>query len=252
MRSRPLFMLSLVLALSLPIYVWGILYPIADLPLGLPGSVIMIVAPAVAATALVYWEARGPGIVALWNVFDINRIKTFGWGAVALLTMPAAALASLAVMILAALPLPATLNFSVDEIAIAFTLYFAGAILEEVGWTAYATEPLQQRFGVLNAAVIIGAVWAVWHIVPWAIIQSHSASWLIGQTVLTVLMRIVMGHIYAEGGKSLFLATLFHAMINTSYSAFPNAGSHYDPVVLSIVLAAGMIAAAVLRWAFYR
>ena len=43
--------------------------------------------------------------------------------------------------------------------------------------------------------------------------------------------------IYANGGRSLFLAVLFHAMINTSYNLFPNAGSPYNP---------GVVAAAVL------
>jgi membrane protease YdiL (CAAX protease family) len=228
------------------------LHPIAGLPLGLPGTAVMIVVPALTATIMRYWEEGTPGILALWHVFDIDRVRSIRWGAIALLTMPAATLSSFVLMKLAGFPLPTPLSISVSEIAVAFILYFLGAILEEVGWTGYATEPLQQRFGVSNAGFVIGTVWAVWHIVPWAIIQGHPASWLIGQTVLTVLMRIVMGHIYAEGGKSLFLATLFHATINTSYSAFPNAGSHYDPLVLSIVLAAAMIAVAMLRRASYR
>lgn len=251
-RSHPLLMLALVLVLSLPIYVWGVLYPIAGLPLGLPGTVIMIVMPAFTATMMRYWEAGTPAIVDLWHVFDIDRIKSLRWGATAILTMPVTTACSLAVMQFADIALPATLTFASGEIAIAFALYFFGAVLEEIGWTSYATEPLQQRFGVLNTGLIIGVVWAVWHIVPWAIIQSHSPPWLIGQIVLTVLMRIVMGHIHASGGKSLLLATLFHATINTSYSAFPNAGSHYDPVVLSIVLAAGMTAMAVMRRVGYR
>jgi hypothetical protein len=51
-------------------------------------------------------------------------------------------------------------------------------------------------------------------------------------------MRIVMGWIYAYGGRSLFLATVFHAMINTSFMLFPNNGSHYDPPVVAAVLIA--------------
>jgi hypothetical protein len=50
-------------------------------------------------------------------------------------------------------------------------------------------------------------------------------------------MRMVMGWIYAFGGQSLFLADVFHAMINTSLRLFPNDVSHYDPPVTVAVLA---------------
>jgi hypothetical protein len=43
--------------------------------------------------------------------------------------------------------------------------------------------------------------------------------------------------IIARGGQSLFLAVVFHAMINVSYSLFPNQGSHYDPRVVASMLA---------------
>jgi hypothetical protein len=49
-------------------------------------------------------------------------------------------------------------------------------------------------------------------------------------------MRVVMGWIYAYGGRSLFLATVFHAMINTSFTLFPNGGSHYNPSVTAAAL----------------
>jgi membrane protease YdiL (CAAX protease family) len=41
-----------------------------------------------------------------------------------------------------------------------FASFFLGAILEEIGWTGYATGPLQERYGVFRAGLIIGAVWA--------------------------------------------------------------------------------------------
>jgi len=50
-------------------------------------------------------------------------------------------------------------------------------------------------------------------------------------------MRLVMGWMYAFGGRSLFLAVVFHAMINTSLRLFPNDGSHYDPPVTAAILA---------------
>ncbi len=105
-----------------------------------------------------------------------------------------------------------------------------------MGWTGCATEPLQAKYGILGAGLIIGAVWALWHLVPW-LSQGHALSWVMGQTLTDLIARTIMGWICAFGGRSLFLAIAFHATINTSYSLFPNGGTYYDPFVIAAVLA---------------
>jgi membrane protease YdiL (CAAX protease family) len=150
--------------------------------------------------------------------------------------MPAAMLISYALMRVLGLPLPAVVTVHFAETPVLFAVFFFGAIFEEIGWTGYATEPLQERYGVFAAGLMIGAVWALWHIVPWWIVLGHSLAWVAGQSLATVAMRLVMGWIYAYGGRSLCLAIAFHAMINTSFLLFPNNGSHYDPSVVAAVV----------------
>ncbi len=243
MTPRPLAMLAWTLLLSMPIYVWGIFNPIHGLPYGLPGTVVMIVVPALVASAMILRDAGSAALASTWaRIFDVDRIAGYRWLALALLTMPAATVGTYYLMRALDLPLPVNPVVEAGALPFAFAAYVAGAAIEEVGWTGYCTEPLQARYGVLGSGLIIGAVWAIWHIVPWYIIQGHAADWVIGQSLLTVLMRVVMVYLYVHGGKSLFLATLFHATINVSYSLFPNDGSHYDPVVLFVVLAAAVLA----------
>lgn len=252
MTPRPLFALALILILSVPIYVWGIWYPLDVLPFDLPGSAVMVVIPALVASVLIYREKGMAAVAALWRrIFDVDRIRNVSWAMAALLTMPAAATAAYVAMRALHLPLPDQPSVDIALIPTALLFYFAGVALEEVGWTGYCTEPLQQRFGILIAGAIIGGVWAIWHLVPWIVIKGHTLYWTAGETALTVLMRIVMGYIYAHGGKSLFLATLFHATINVSFSLFPNAGSHYDPAILAAVLAAGMVTFASMNRALH-
>jgi uncharacterized protein len=50
----------------------------------------------------------------------------------------------------------------------------AGAIAEELGWSGYLIDPLQEHWGALPAAIVVGIVWAVWHIIP--LIQAHRAA----------------------------------------------------------------------------
>src|SRR6266508_4358102 len=45
-----------------------------------------------------------------------------------------------------------------------FTSYLVNPIGEETGWTGFALPYLQRRFSPLLSAIILGAVWAVWHL----------------------------------------------------------------------------------------
>lgn len=55
--------------------------------------------------------------------------------------------------------------------------------------------------------------------------------------LLNVLMRIAMIYAYLYGGKSLFAALAFHAMINVSTGIFPNYGSHMNTWIFSVWMA---------------
>jgi membrane protease YdiL (CAAX protease family) len=127
------------------------------------------------------------------------------------------------------LPLPAVLKFTPAAAPGLFANFFMAAIPEEIGWTGYANEPLQKRYGVFGAGLIIGAFWALWHVAMWWIgdgwvAQNHVLA-VAGQAVSVVLFRVAMGWVYAYGGRSLFLAIVTHAMYNTCWKLFPNDGS---------------------------
>ena len=235
-EAHPFRFFGWVLLLSIPFYVWGVLWPIA-LPLGLPVSAAMIIAPALMATVMTWREQGRRAAAELWRrVGDVGRATSASWTLVAFLFMPVAMLISYGLMRVLGLPLPATVTVAFDQVPVLFAAFFFGAIFEEIGWTGYATEPLQERYGVFAAGLMIGAVWALWHIVPWWIMPGHSIAWVAGQALATVVMRIVMGWLYAYGGRSLCLAIAFHAMIDMSFALFPNNGSHYDPPVVAAVL----------------
>lgn len=41
-----------------------------------------------------------------------------------------------------------------------------GGLLEEIGWTGFATPILRSRFNVFKTGLITGVLWALWHILP--------------------------------------------------------------------------------------
>lgn len=57
--------------------------------------------------------------------------------------------------------------------------------------------------------------------------------------------------LYNGSGRQLPAAVLFHTMINVTYVLFPVGGSHYDPAVTGIIVAA-FVAAMLVYWGWKR
>ena len=210
-----------VLVLSVPFYVVGHFWPM-QLPFGLPITSLMILVPAGVATVM------ASDRTALWQgLFDLGRVH---WAIVvaALLLLPAVLAVARLWAGTAVLPLPW------GDLPLMLLLYVPGAALEEVGWTGYLTPRLQPHLGVVGAGVAIGIVWALWHVVPLS--AAHPAGWVMGQAAATVVLRVLMGKLYAGAGQSLALATLFHATINIAYSFAPNEGAGFEPARQAILL----------------
>lgn len=115
-------------------------------------------------------------------------------------------------------------------------MYFIAATAEELGWSGYAIDPMQNRWGALKASVILGVVWQIWHII--GDVQAHNtATWIVWHSLYSVGLRILIVWVYNNTGKSVFAAILVHTTDNVSWSLFPNYGSHYDPFIAFIITA---------------
>lgn len=104
-------------------------------------------------------------------------------------------------------------------------------IWEEGGWSGYAVPNLQKRFGALRTALILGPLWALWHLpaffVPGQIFdQKVGAITMIVQMVLmiivAILTRIFMTWVFNNTKGSILIAILLHASLDAS-----NSGSAY-------------------------
>lgn len=216
-----------VFAVSLPLWVLGGLTSARLMP-GLTLSALMFICTAL--IACVYSaNTGGTGAVRrlLARSFDVRRIGSPVWLLPSLLLMPGVLAASYAIMQLAKLPLPVpVVPWSLAPALL--LLFFLAAIGEELAWSATVLEPLQSRFGALPAALIIGVIWAAWHVIP--LTQAHqSMSWILGQCLSTIAFRVVLVWLYNNTGRSVFAVSVCHATFNLAWQLFPNRGSHYDP-----------------------
>jgi membrane protease YdiL (CAAX protease family) len=241
-RSPAAFFL-LVFALSVPLWWVGSLAPIQLLP-GLPLSAITVLCPLIASLILVAFERGFSAVTAhLRRALDFRVIRKKIWYAPILLLMPATAALAYVAMRVLDLPLPSP-ALSISLLPALFLLFFLSGMAEELGWSGYALDPLQNRWGALLASLVIGLVWAAWHIVP--LLQvGRAPAWIAWWTIATVATRVLHTWLYNNTGKSVFGAALFHAMSNVSWQMFPNQGSHYDPRITGIILAIVAICVAI-------
>jgi hypothetical protein len=171
-------------------------------------------------------------IALLKRSFDCARIRAKVWYAPIVLLMPAATLLTYGLMRLLAVPLPAP-RFTLLATLVMFAAFFVAALGEELGWSGYAIDPLQARWNALEAALVLGLVWAAWHWVP--LLQAHrSPSWIAWWSLYTVGLRVLTVWLYNNAGKSVFAAALFHAFTNVSGITFSD---YYDPRITGLIVA---------------
>lgn len=232
----------LLFALSIPFWLLGF-WSRTPVFAQIPVSALQAACPLLAAVLLAGLRAGRGGVRMLFNrVFAFRFGRFWIWYLLALLTMPVVMLLSYAAMRMLGRPLPEP-AFSFGSALAAFLVFIFAALAEEAGWMGYAVDPLLKRTSPLAASLILGAVWAVWHVIPYAQ-AGRSAAWIFWQCVFTIFARVLIVWLYMGSGRQVPVAVLFHAMINVTYVLFPVDGSHYDPAVTSVILAA--LVAAVL------
>jgi membrane protease YdiL (CAAX protease family) len=225
----------LVFVLSLPLYLLGAFPAVQILP-GIPLSGLSFLCPVIAAAILAHRENGRSGVKDLLKrSFDFGRIKEKIWYLPLILLMPLIMVLSYGVTRAIGTPIP-TPQFTVVKTLGLLIGFFFGALCEELGWSGYAIDPLQDRFGAFKAALLIGVVWAVWHFIP-LLEARRSLSFIAWWTLGTVAIRITMVWLYNNTGGSVFVAAVYHVMVNLTWQLYPINGSYYDPRVTSPIMA---------------
>jgi membrane protease YdiL (CAAX protease family) len=190
--------------------------------------------------ALVLLGAYTPSLVAVWLTARaegaagvgalLGRILHWqvgvGWyvfavGYVAAIKLTAAAIHRL---IEGAWPAFGTDPWYLVPLAIAFSTPFQAG--EEVGWRGYALPRLTERFGLPLASVLLGIVWAVWHLPQFFIVEADTYGQSFPVFVIQVTaLSVAMAWLYARTNGSLLLVMLMHSAVNNSKDIVPSAVS---------------------------
>ncbi len=234
--SSPWMFFLLLLVLSLPFYALGVAGDRLPIATFLPVNALMTFLPMLAALILVYRQSGVEGAKTfLSRALDYRRVKGVGWVLAALLLMPMVFLLAYGVLRLEGRSLPDLELFPIIKIAGFAFMFFVGAIGEELGWQGYAYARLKNGRSALAAALIIGVVWALWHVIPF-LEMGRSVEWTLWQCLGAIALRVIIVWLFENAGQSVFIAVLFHMTINMPWGVFTTFEAYFDPFVLLVIL----------------
>jgi membrane protease YdiL (CAAX protease family) len=93
---------------------------------------------------------------------------------------------------------------------------------EELGWRGFMLPALAERIGLASASLLVGVVWALWHLPMFFI----AAGDLVGQSLWVYLLgvtalSVAMTWLFANTGGSLLLVMIMHAAVNNTTGLVP-------------------------------
>ena len=111
-------------------------------------------------------------------------------------------------------------SISISFPTILWSLIFSilqGASGEELGWRGYLLPQLVDNYGFAKGNVILGFIWAFWHLPLWFISSGYN-SWMLLQYIAVFILfavsfTILMGWIQQKC-RNLFLAFWMHFLYN--------------------------------------
>jgi uncharacterized protein len=220
------------LSFNTDLVTWGRL--VAAFPPALPGALLALlqVASPDIAVAIVVGIAYGRrGLIDLKKRFrfwskDITWQQGLKTWATCILTFLAMSLAT-AALSHSVLPIEGFV-WDLNLLPIPFlgsllvTMFLdGGALFEENGWRGFALPLLMEQFKPITASIILGIMWAFWHIpVKFDLALTYGFSnFLLMFLVLTVkfvLLTIVMTYFWNRLGQTTIVAIVMHGLSNDS------------------------------------
>ncbi len=93
---------------------------------------------------------------------------------------------------------------------------------EELGWRGYALPRLQANRSALAASLILGGIWALFHLpLFWTLGSTQASEPSLGFLVRVLAAAVLMTWLYNNTRGSVLLAILYHAAANTWSQIFP-------------------------------
>lgn len=83
--------------------------------------------------------------------------------------------------------------------------------MEEIGWRGLALPLLQRKYSPLAAGLLLGIIWALWHVPSFMISGMPQTTWAAGPYFLGIIaMSVILTPMFNASRGSLLISVLFH------------------------------------------
>jgi membrane protease YdiL (CAAX protease family) len=87
--------------------------------------------------------------------------------------------------------------------------------MEEIGWRGFALPILQRHLAPFWAGIILGVIWAIWHLPAFMVSGTPQAAWGFLPFFLgSVACSVILTALFNDARGSILLAMLFHFQMN--------------------------------------
>jgi membrane protease YdiL (CAAX protease family) len=190
---------------------------------GIAGSVLFylgVFAPALVALALTRWNEGPAGVTSLIRPIFVWP-RAVRWYLFAAGYMATVKLAAAVLHRLAAGDWPAFGRDAWYIMLVAMVFSTPVQAGEEIGWRGYALPRLAGRVGLGWASVILGVVWAAWHLPLFFIPEADTfGQSFVAYLLVVTALSVAMAWLFWRTG-SLLLTMLMHAAINNTKDIVP-------------------------------
>lgn len=133
-------------------------------------------------------------------------------------------------------------------VPLALRVFVQGPFPEELGWRGYVLDRLQARWNALTSSLILGSIWALWHLPLFFfkdMLHFTHGVWSLWfwQFMLGIIpMAVILTWIFNNTRRSTLAAILFHFVANLDYELMNvNAQTNFYSTLLWIIAATGVV-----------
>ena len=112
-------------------------------------------------------------------------------------------------------------NIYIFPIYLLFCIFLSGG-LEEIGWRGYIMPYLEKRFGLIIGSLLLGIIWAIWHLPLWFIPGTPQAYMNFFMFMFVcIAYSYFFSWIIKASGNRLFSGMVAHGVVNAFLALFP-------------------------------
>lgn len=175
-----------------------------------PLFILAVYSPGIAGVLLVLRHYGLKGLGSYLRRLTLWRMPLAWWGFL-VIGIPAFVYLGAAIKGTITDPFPFFTGYAVLS-AVAFAL-FLGPI-EEFGWRGVALPLLQRRLAPLWAGLVLGTIWALWHVPAFFLSAAPQSSWsFVPYFIGVVAISVILTPMFNAAQGSILIAALFHFQV---------------------------------------